>query len=148
MNIQSPSDKCKIRGFTLIEILFVAVCIGILAAVAYPAYTDFIKNQKVKDTKVAMLGVMQNLDKFFGTNKRYTTDLLGDLNYSSESILAGGTEGNEQYEISILDCSNPVGSGNCSKVMATPEDSTSYPLIMLWTNNRIFECSGSGADRR
>ena len=37
------------RGFTLIELMIAVVVVGILAAAAYPLYTDFVRRSRITD---------------------------------------------------------------------------------------------------
>ena len=62
-------------GFSLIELMIVVAIVGILAAIAYPAYTEQTIRGRQSDGQVMLLEVMQAQERFYSQNQAYTTDL-------------------------------------------------------------------------
>jgi len=46
-------NRCRQQGFTLVELMIVVAIIGILAAVALPAYQDYTKRSRVSEVVLA-----------------------------------------------------------------------------------------------
>ena len=61
----------KNKGFTLIEVMIVVAVIGILAAIAYPSYSEFIRKGKRADAKQALLAAAEAVERFKASNFTY-----------------------------------------------------------------------------
>lgn len=66
------SMKAKTQqGFTLIELMIVVAIIGILAAIALPAYQDYTKRAHVSEGISLASGAKTALAEFYNTNGRW-----------------------------------------------------------------------------
>jgi type IV pilus assembly protein PilE len=61
------------RGFTLIELMIVVAVIGILAAVAYPSYTDSVRKSRRSDGLAALMNGQLLQEKYRANNPTYGT---------------------------------------------------------------------------
>ncbi len=71
----------KNNGFTLTELMIVIAIIGILAAIALPAYQDYVTQARRADAKSGLLNIQLALEKWRANNSSYTDDMT-DLGYA------------------------------------------------------------------
>jgi type IV pilus assembly protein PilE len=60
------------KGFTLIEILVVVAILGILASIALPAYTNYVKKGKAAEATSTLADLRVKMEQCFQDNRDYT----------------------------------------------------------------------------
>lgn len=132
------------RGVTLLELMIVVVIVGIMAAIAYPAYQDFVNRAKRNEAKAILLEIAQNEERFYLQNSTYGT--LSQLGYTGDTI----TTDTGAYQVTIApppDASNfravatyQLGGSEAGKCLTMDIDGrgaqTSLPDTTCWTTAR------------
>ncbi|ARU89811.1 type IV pilin protein [Pseudomonas sp. M30-35] len=108
------------KGFTLMELMIVVAIIGILAAIAYPSYQDYVLRSGRSDGQAWLMRIMQAQERFYSQNQTYTTNLgAGGLAMGVAANAAVISE-DQRYSITAAACAN-VTIANCVMLSAAPQ---------------------------
>jgi len=80
----SPSPQYS-RGFTLIELMITVAVVGILAAIAYPNYTEYVRRGHRADARAGLLQAQQWLERAATATGTYPATLASALTWSGDA---------------------------------------------------------------
>ena len=138
--------KAVQKGFTLIELMIVVAIIGILAAVALPAYQDYTVRAKVSEGLVLSGGIKTAIEETYqgkgATDMTCTTASCSNIGSSpvvkTNNVDSVTSDSNGLISISY----NTTIVGSANLLTLTPVDSTNTAVAMS-TNGGVaiqFKC--------
>ncbi|MDY0013042.1 MAG: type IV pilin protein [Rhodocyclaceae bacterium] len=131
------------RGFTLIELMIVIVVIGLLAAVAFPSYQDYIRKSRRGDGRVLLQAAQLAQEKY---RLNHTTYYPGGAASGTGLSVA---EFNGVCIASGTNCVSQSGYYRLTATTTTVGEATSYTLTAIPVTgspqNADTACNGSAA---
>ena len=115
------------NGFTLIEMMIAVVVIAILAAIALPAYQDYVRKARRSDAMDALLLIQNLQERYRANNPTYgTLAQIGAETTSLENfynIAVVGTPNAVAYQVTATgvgdQANDAVGATSCSPMTIT-----------------------------
>lgn len=72
-----------IKGFTLIELLITLAIFGLLAAIAYPTYSQHVVKARRSDAQIALLDLAARMERFYAISNSYQGATLAKLHINA-----------------------------------------------------------------
>ncbi len=111
------------KGFTLIELMIVIAVVGILSAIAYPSYTEYVRRGHRAEARASLLQAAQWLERAATATGTYPLTAAFPANLKKAP--------NDRYDISIVST-----DGATYTLTATPKGSQSGDKCGNYTLNQ------------
>lgn len=76
-NSQYNLKPHKVSGFSLIELMIVVAIIGIIAAIALPGYSEYVRRGKAAEATSTLADLKNKMEQYYQDNRTYED--VGDL---------------------------------------------------------------------
>ncbi len=135
------------KGFTLIELMIVVAIIGILAAIAIPAYQDYITRGQVSEAVSLGGGLKSPLAEYGADKNAWPTALVGPTVTPTSGQLNATLVGKYSTVTNTVSGTYPVGQ--ITVTMTTGKASSSGSNVLTYSTNNggsAWACGNTTVD--
>jgi len=121
MRLSRHAGGCRrhAQGFTLIEVMIAVAIVGILAAIAFPAYQEQVARSRRSEAQSVLLEDAQYMQRYYAANNTYdAAGVPAELTYATAP--RNSSAGAVAYSISVA-----ASSATGFTLLATPTNAMS-----------------------
>lgn len=148
------------RGFSIMELLVVVTIVGILAAIAFPSYREYVMRTNRTVAKVALQELVTKQESYAVDHKAYATSFarLGIAGTGTATVAYVSSDGalslsaaNAIYTLTLVGSCPAAGSGSTtsfaiSAERTSPQTDSRCGVICLASNGNKTSSLGTSAD--
>jgi type IV pilus assembly protein PilA len=145
MKSMKRSIKAVQKGFTLIELMIVVAIIGILAAVALPAYQDYTVRAKISEAILALSSAKSAVAEAYAQYGTMVSSMtsMGVQNQTSKYVASVSWTATSGTSLGTITVKTTTTGG-------LPTDAADKIIVMLATGDSTtgkvkFDCSNGGS---
>lgn len=129
----------KAAGFTLIELMIVVAIIGILAAVALPAYQDYVRRGNRAEARAEVLRAEGWLERFYTENNRYANNAANNTNTAfTDRFTVIPNNGAARYNVGL------IVNNTAYTITATPTGAMAGDVCGTYTKTNVGTLTSTG----
>ena len=130
------------QGFTLIELMIVVAIVGILAAIALPAYQDYIVRSKMSEAEAAVAACKTSVAEYLSTHSNAGLAAIDTANSGCSTTVTQFVSGLAVASGVISVTTQNTGANAACQLVLTPTLATADTgTISTWVGSNAGGCS-------
>lgn len=142
LNVSASGMTAKVHGFTLIEMMITVAILGILATIALPSYTEYVRKGERSQARTAIMELMTQQERYFTHYNTYAALTLGQTGTEFKTWTGDGGLNGASHKLKAEACTGQT-IAQCVKITASPVKADAEVGDIWLQSNGQKSCTGT-----